>query len=92
MRHETVTILAMADAFKDYGRESLIADVEELISAKRFFTSAELAERYAVTGQTIANWEKDNILCPDLRVGKGCVRYSARVVAEFEKNHPGKRV
>ena len=91
MRQETVAILAMADAVEGYGRETLFADIELLIAEKKFFTSAELAERYAVTGQTIANWEKDNILCPDLRVGKGCVRYSAKVVAEFEKNHPGKR-
>lgn len=90
MRAETLALLNMADAIPGYGREALLQDVELLIAQKKYFTIDELATRYGVTTQTLRNWEKDEILIPDLRVGKGCVRYSAAAVAEFEKNHPGK--
>lgn len=91
MRGETVALLNMADAIPDYGREALLQDVELLIAQKKFFTTEELSARYGVTIQTLKNWEADKKLSPDLRVGKGCVRYSAAAVAEFEKNHPGQR-
>lgn len=89
MRNETVAILAMADSIDNYGRETLLKDIEPLMS-KKYYTSEELTIRYGVTGQTLRNWESSGMLVPDLRVGKGCVRYSAAVIAEFEKNNPGK--
>jgi hypothetical protein len=73
-----------------YDRDALLQDLEELISKKKYYTTEELSVRYGVTIQTLKNWEKDQILIPDLRVGKGCVRYSAAAVAEFERKHPGK--
>lgn len=91
MRGETVALLNMADAIPGYGREALLQDVELLIAQKKYFTTEELSARYGVTIQTLKNWEGDKKLVPDLRVGKGCVRYSAAAVAEFEKNHPGKK-
>ena len=90
MRSETVAILIMADAIENYGRETLLKDVELLIAQKKYYTCDELAARYGVTIQTLKNWENDGRLVPDLRVGKGCVRYSAAVVSEFERKHPGK--
>lgn len=90
MRGETVALLNLADAIPGYSRDALLKDVEILIAEKKFFTSDELMSRYGVTFQTLKNWEKDGKLVPDLRVGKGCVRYSAAVIAEFEKNNPGK--
>jgi hypothetical protein len=91
MRGETVALLNMADAIPGYGREAFLQDVELLIMQKKFFTCEELSSRYGVSIQTIKNWEASGQLLPDLRIGKGCVRYSAAVVAEFEKNNPGKR-
>lgn len=91
MRGETVALLSMADAIPGYGREKFLQDVEELIMQKKFFTCEELSARYGVSVQTLKNWEEAERLVPDLRVGKNCVRYSAAVVAEFEKNNPGKR-
>lgn len=90
MRPETVAILALADAWDGFGREALLKDVELLIAQKKYYTCDELAVRYGVTIQTLKNWEADGKLVPDLRVGKGCVRYSAAAIAEFEKKHPGK--
>jgi hypothetical protein len=90
MRGETVALLNMADAIPGYGRECLLADVELLIAQKKYFSCEELSLRYGVTIQTLKNWESDGKLVPDLRVGKGCVRYSAAAVAEFERKHPGK--
>ena len=92
MRVETVAILGLADAMKDYGREALLSDLESLILSKKFYTCEELSVRYGVTIQTLKNWEAAEILMPDLRVGKGCVRYSSGTIAEFEKNYPGKKV
>jgi hypothetical protein len=92
MRAETVAILAMADAMENYGRDALLKDLERLIALKRYYSCEDLSVRYGVTIQTLKNWEKDEKLVPDLRVGAGCVRYSAAVVAEFEKKHPGGKV
>ena len=91
MRAETIAILNMADAMENYGREQLLADLEKLVLDKKFYTCEELAARYGVTIQTLKNWETAGILQPDLRVGKGCVRYSSGAIAEFENNYPGKR-
>lgn len=90
MRSETHLILSIVDAMSGYDRDALLQDLEELISKKKYYTTEELSVRYGVTIQTLKNWEKDQILIPDLRVGKGCVRYSAAAVAEFERKHPGK--
>lgn len=92
MRAETVAILNMADAIPGYGREELLKDLQYLLPEKQFYSCEELAKRYGVTGQTLKNWEKDLLLIPDLRVGKGCVRYSAAIVAAFEKQNPEKRI
>lgn len=90
MRSETTALLALADAIPNYGREALLQDVEPLISAKRFYTTADLTIRYGVTVQTLINWANAGDLVPDLKVGKGIVRYSAAAVAAFEKKHPGR--
>ena len=90
MRAETIALLGMADAIPNYGRDTLLQDLEELVNIKRYYSKEELATRYGVTTQTLNNWETDGKLIPDLRVGKGCVRYSAAVIAEFEKKHPGR--
>jgi hypothetical protein len=79
----------MADAIPGYSRDQLLADLEPLIASKKFYTTQELAERYEVTIQTIKNWTKDKKLVPTLKVGDGCVRYSAADLAEFEKKFPG---
>jgi hypothetical protein len=92
MRNETALILSIIERLPDYGREALLQDLEPLITQKKYYTTAELSTRYGVTIQTLKNWEKDQILVPDLCVGKGCVRYSAAVIAEFEKNNPGRGV
>lgn len=86
MRSETTALLVMADSIPGYSREMLLADIEPLIAAKKFYTVKELAERYEVTVQTIKNWASDKKLVPTLKVGDGCVRYSAADLAEFEKN------
>jgi DNA-binding XRE family transcriptional regulator len=91
MRTETIALLNMADSIIGYGRDVFIADIKSLYPAKDFFTADELAERYGVSRQTIQNWEADGRLVPDLRIGKGCVRYSAAVVAAFEKKSAGQR-
>jgi hypothetical protein len=89
MRSETTAILNLADSIPGYSHDQLLFDLEPLISAKKFYSAEELAVRYGVTEQTIRNWAKDHKLVPDLAVGKGCVRYSAAVLAEFEKNYRG---
>lgn len=76
----------MADSIPGYSREILLTEIEPLIAAKKFYTVKELAERYEVTVQTIKNWASDKKLVPTLKVGDGCVRYSAADLAEFEKN------
>jgi hypothetical protein len=90
MRSKTLLILELVDAMSDYDRDALLQDLEELLARKKYYTTEELSDRYSVTIQTLKNWEKDRKLVPDLRVGAGCVRYSAAVVAEFERKHPGK--
>lgn len=85
MRSETAAFLIMADSIPGYSREILLAEVEPLIAAKKFYTVKELAERYEVTIQTIKNWASDKKLIPTLKVGDGCIRYSAADLAEFEK-------
>ena len=90
MRSETVGFLVMADSITGFSREQLLADLEPLIMQKKYFSTEELSARYGVTIQTLKNWENDGKLVPDLRVGKGCVRYSAAAVADFERKHPGK--
>jgi hypothetical protein len=90
MRAETIALLNMADAITDYSRDLFLKDVEYLIAAKKFYTGEELTIRYGVTLQTLKNWEKAGKLVPDLRVGNGCVRYSAATIADFENKHPGK--
>ena len=92
MRSETVGFLVMADSITGFSREQLLSDLESLILSKKFYTCEELSVRYGVTIQTLKNWEAAEILMPDLRVGKGCVRYSSGTIAEFEKNYPGKKV
>lgn len=89
MRSETTAILNMADAIPGYSRNQLLADLEPLINQQRFYSTKELTERYGVTVQTLKNWEKDGKLVPDLRVGDGCVRYSATLLAEFENKNRG---
>lgn len=89
MRSETTAFLLMADSITGYGREQLLSDLEPLFRAGKFYTVDELSERYGVSKQTIRNWASDKKLVPDLRVGDGCVRYSAKVVAEFEINFRG---
>lgn len=89
MRSETTAILNMADAIPGYSRNQLLADLEPLINQQRFYSTKELTERYGVTVQTLKNWEKDGKLVPDLRVGDGCVRYSATLLAEFEDKNRG---
>lgn len=90
MRAETIALLAVADSIQNFGREQFLKDLEPLIAQKRYYTCEDLAVRYGVSIQTLKNWEGDLKLVPDLRVGKGCVRYSAFVVEDFEKKHPGK--
>jgi hypothetical protein len=90
MRSKTHLLLSIVDAMSDYDRDALLQDLEELLARKKYYTTEELSVRYSVTIQTLKNWEKDRKLVPDLRVGAGCVRYSAAVVAEFERKHPGK--
>lgn len=94
MHLATTAILSMIDGmgYQGFNRETFLQDLEELISKKKYYTTEELSIRYGVTIQTLKNWEADGKLVPDLRVGKGCVRYSAAVVAEFERKHPGKGV
>jgi hypothetical protein len=89
MRSESTALLIMADSIPGYSRDQLLADLEPLIASKKFYTTQELAERYEVTIQTIKNWTKDKKLVPTLKVGDGCVRYSAADLAEFEKKFPG---
>lgn len=89
MHAMTNIILNMAESIPDFGRDKLLADLEPLITAQKFFSAEELAVRYGVTEQTIRNWAKDKKLVPDLTVGKGCVRYSAAVLAEFENKYRG---
>jgi uncharacterized protein YjcR len=80
----------MADAIPGYSRNQLLADLEPLVKAGKFYSCEELTERYGVTIQTLKNWAKDKKLVPDLKVGAGCVRYSAALLAEVEKKHRGK--
>lgn len=90
MRTETLGFLVMADSITGFSREQLLADLEPLIMQKKYYSCDELSARYGVTIQTLKNWENAGELVPDLRVGKGCVRYSAAVIAEFERKHPGR--
>lgn len=89
MRSETTALLVMADSIPGYSRDILLAEVEPLIAAKKFYNTQELSERYGVTVQTIKNWAREGKLIPTLKVGDGCVRYSAADLAEFEKNFSG---
>lgn len=91
MRSETRLILELINTMSGYNSDALLQDLEELISKKKYYTTEELSVRYGVTIQTLKNWEADGKLVPDLRVGKGCVRYSAAAVAEFERKHPGNK-
>lgn len=88
MQSETNIILSLADALPGYGRDRMLEDLEPLIRAKKFFTVQEVAERYGVTVQTVKNWAKEKLV-PSLRVGEGCVRYSAADLAEFENKYRG---
>lgn len=92
MRSETVAILALVDAMPNFSRADFLHDLEPLVNAGRFYTAEELAERYAVSEQTIRNWARDKKLEPTIKVGQGCLRYSAAELAEFEKNNPGKGI
>lgn len=87
MRAETIALLNVADSIENYGREQFLKDCEKLIDQKRFYSCEELSERYDVSIQTLKNWEEQKKLVPDLRIGKGCVRYSAFVIEQFERNH-----
>lgn len=89
MRSETNIILSLADTLPGYGRDRMLEELEPLIRAKKYFTVQEIAERYCVTQQTVKNWAKGKTLVPSLRVGEGCVRYSAADLAEFEKKYRG---
>ena len=91
MRSETTAILNMADAIPGYSRQQLLADLEPLVNRERFYTIKEVCERYEVTAQTLKNWEIAKRLIPDLRVGDGCVRYSATLLAEFENKNRGNK-
>ena len=92
MRSETLAILTLADGIPNFSRQQLLKDLEQLIKQGQYYTTAEVAQRYAVTKQTILNWEKSARLVPSLRVSDGCTRYSSADLAEFEEKHyPGKR-
>jgi hypothetical protein len=91
VRTETLALLNMADAIPNYSRDIFLDEIETLVARRKFYTCEELTHRYGVTVQTLKNWEKDEMLIPDLRVGKNCVRYSAACIAAFELKHPGKK-
>jgi DeoR/GlpR family transcriptional regulator of sugar metabolism len=87
MNAETIAILNLLDAMGC--RTAFLRDIEPLVSGNKFYTAEELAERYAVSEQTIRNWAKEKKLIPTIKVGIGCLRYSSSDLAEFEKKHPG---
>ena len=92
MRAETLAILNMADAIPGYGKEELLKDLQFILPEKQYYSCEELAKRYGITIQTLKNWAKDKLLVPDFKVGSGCVRYSAAIVAAFEKQNPEKGI
>lgn len=90
MKPETVAILNLCDTLPNFSREDLLDDLQYLLPKKVFYSAQELSERYGVSIQTLKNWESKKALVPDLHASDGCVRYSAAVIAAFEKNNPGK--
>lgn len=90
MKPETVAILNLCDTLPNFSREDLLDDLQYLLPKKAFYSAQELSDRYGVTTQTLKNWEAKKALVPDFHAGAGCVRYSAAVVAAFEKNNPEK--
>jgi hypothetical protein len=88
MRSETLAILNLLDTF-GMQRKDFFADLAPLLVEEKFYTAEDVAARYSVTEQTVRNWAKDKKLVPTIKVGGGCLRYSASDLAEFEKKHPG---
>ena len=88
MKSETLAILNVLDAL-GISRKDFFEDLRPLIVEEKFYTAEDLAVRYAVSEQTIRNWAREKKLVPSIKVGVGCLRYSASDLAEFEKNNPG---
>ena len=89
MRSETISILNLVDSLP-MGRKGFFQDLAPLLVEEKFYTAEAVAERYSVTEQTVRNWARDKKLVPTIKVGGGCLRYSASDLAEFEKNNPGR--
>jgi excisionase family DNA binding protein len=92
MRPETKKFLEMADFIPGYGSSGLIADLTPMVLENRFYTTAQVAERYGVSKQTVRNWIDSGEMRVSLSMGDGgAVRISSADLAEFETNHAGKR-
>jgi excisionase family DNA binding protein len=92
MKAETVLLLKLADTMSGYSSNALIADLAPMVLENRFYTTAQVAERYGVSKQTVRNWIDSGEMRVSLSMGDGgAVRISSADLAEFETNHAGKR-
>lgn len=94
MHTATTAILTMIDGigYPGYNRETLLHDLEGMISVQRFFSTEEVAARYGVSPKTIEVWRKNKTLEPDLRLGQNLVRYSLKALVDFEnRSNPGNK-
>ena len=85
MMAATVALLTLADAVVPGGRQALLDDLAPLVGAKKFFTTEDVAERYAVSLPTVKFWRQRGVLVPGLKIPGGTVRYTLAELLEFEK-------
>ncbi len=84
MTQSTLAILALADTLVKGGRQALIQDLADELSARRYLTTEDVADRYSVSKACVKKWRETGILIPSLRVTNGTVRYSLADLQKFE--------
>jgi len=91
MTSQTLAILNLADQLVKGGRQALIQDLADELATRKFLTTEDVAERYAVSKACVKNWRETGILKPSLRIWNGTVRYSLADLQQFERTY-GKEV
>lgn len=87
MTPQTAAILNLADAVLKGGRQSLIADLVDELAARKYYTTEDVAQRYAVSKDCIKKWRENGTLTPSLRIENGTVRYSLKDLQLFEAKY-----
>lgn len=91
MTAQTIAFLNLADAVLKGGRQALIAELADELSARKYLTTDAVAERYSVSKECVRKWRETGVLMPSLRISNGTVRYSLADLQKFEAAY-GKEV